>query len=182
MEFLSMLKNIPVSIAQSIMQNPVGFVTDELLGVDDFRRAAKYGAEGDMLRALKSLGAGTFEAGSTLLPAGALIKGAKGGKTIAQSIKSPARAQLIESIPGLARQGALTRGGKNALRGLRAGEYGQWADFANAAGAMAGVPGPSVGSRAMIDAEIAREMQRQVAQQRFSQIMQQLSGGGGYAV
>ncbi len=184
MSFLSILKDIPVSIAKSILADPTGFVANELLGVDDFRRALQYGAQGDALRALKSLGAGTFEVGSTILPAGALIKGGKAGKTIAQSIKSPTRARLIEAIPGLSRQAEagreLTRGGRNALRALRAGEIGQWTDFANAAGAMAGVPGPSIGSRAMVDAEMAREMQRQLAQQQFREIMMQL--GGGYAL
>lgn len=80
MEFKDILKtlgSIPLEIGKMIAKDPLGFVANELLGVDDFRRAARYTGQGDFLKALKSLGAGTFELGSTILPAGTLLKGTK---------------------------------------------------------------------------------------------------------
>lgn len=80
MDFGSVLKSlgsIPIEIGKYIAKDPVGFVANELLGVDDFRRFGRYAGQGDFLKALKSLGAGTFELGSTILPAGALLRGTK---------------------------------------------------------------------------------------------------------
>jgi len=80
MEFGDIVKTIgslPVAIGKEIARNPIGFITDELLGLDDFRRAIKYGGEGDFLKMLKSLGAGTFELGSTVIPGGQILKGTK---------------------------------------------------------------------------------------------------------
>jgi hypothetical protein len=76
-DVLKTLAMVPVSIGKQIASDPLGFVTNELLGFDDFGRAAKYGSRGDFLKMLKSLGAGVFEAGSTLIPAGQLLKGTK---------------------------------------------------------------------------------------------------------
>jgi hypothetical protein len=182
LDVIKTIGSLPVEIGRAIAQNPVGFVTDELLGVDDFRRALKYAAEGDALRALKSAGAGTFEIGSTILPAGSLIKGAKAGKTVAQTLKGsrlagrvPMRAGIISSIPGLTRAteaGAMiTPGGINALRALRAGEIGQWTDFANSIGSMAGLPGPNIGTRGVLAQEMENEARRRAAAEQFRQIM-----------
>jgi hypothetical protein len=57
---------------------------DEFLGIDDFTRFVKYAGEGNFLKALKSLGTGALELGSTglLVVPGANIAAlaAKGGK------------------------------------------------------------------------------------------------------
>ena len=45
--------------------NAADWVGDEFLGVDDFGRVIKYGGQGDWGKALKSLGAGAFELGTT---------------------------------------------------------------------------------------------------------------------
>lgn len=102
MDFGSALKTlamVPVAIGKEIASNPVGFVANELLGVDDFRRALKYGSRGDFLKMLKSLGAGTFEAGSTLIPGGQLLKGTK----IAPFLAKGAELGLAEGlkVPGM---------------------------------------------------------------------------------
>jgi len=55
-------------------------VLNELLGIDDFRRVAKYAGEGDFGKMLKSLAAGVFELGSTVIPGGQIAKVAKVGK------------------------------------------------------------------------------------------------------
>lgn len=59
-------------------------VRDEFLGIDDFARFLRYSKEGNFLKALKSLGAGALELGSTALLAvpGANVAAlaAKGGK------------------------------------------------------------------------------------------------------
>ena len=76
-DVLKGIGSIPIAIGKEIVTNPVSFVSNELLGLDDFRRALKYGSQGEFLKMLKSLGAGTFELGSTLIPSGALLKGTK---------------------------------------------------------------------------------------------------------
>jgi hypothetical protein len=57
---------------------------DEWLGIDDFSRFGRYLGQGDFLKALKSLGAGTLELGGSalmLVPGGqAAALAAKGGK------------------------------------------------------------------------------------------------------
>lgn len=62
---------------------------DEFLGIDDFSRFGRYLSQGDFLKALKSLGAGTVELGGSalmLVPGGQLAslatKGGKAGKVL----------------------------------------------------------------------------------------------------
>lgn len=102
MDFGTALKTLammPVAIGKEIASNPVGFVANELFGVDDFRRALKYGSRGDFLKMLKSLGAGTFEAGSTLIPVGTVLKGTK----LAPFVAKGAEIGLAEGVkvPGM---------------------------------------------------------------------------------
>jgi hypothetical protein len=51
-----------------------GFVADEALGVDDFRRSMNYAGDGNWMKAAKSLGAGALELGSTFMPAGRIAR------------------------------------------------------------------------------------------------------------
>ena len=77
-------KNLAQGDLAGLGQNIYEGARDEWLGIDDFRRALKYGSSGDFRKALKSLGAGTLELGGTalmVLPGGQLAAlGAKGGK------------------------------------------------------------------------------------------------------
>lgn len=109
--------------ASEIARGIGNFATNELLGVDDFRRAIGAARSGDYGRALKSLGAGTFELGSTLIPAGALVKGAKAGRALAGISRS---GNILSRIPGFVNEaGMLTRGGRTALNAFRIAEAGQ---------------------------------------------------------
>lgn len=107
-----------------ILRGVGGFAANELLGIDDFRRAYNYAKQGQYGKALKSAGAGAFELGSTVIPAGGILKGAKLGKGITTS--SRFAGPLLSRIPGFANEaGMLTKAGSGALKGFRAGETGQ---------------------------------------------------------
>ena len=105
-------------------------IMNELLGVDDFKRALKYADEGEFSKMLKSLAAGGFELGSTMIPSGALIKGARAGKLAAEV--APVGGRIVGRIPGLTSSGMLTPQGLRALQGFRAAETVQMADAGNA--------------------------------------------------
>lgn len=116
-------------------------ILNELLGVDDFKRALKYADEGEFGKMLKSLGAGTFELGSTVIPGGQILKGAKAGKLVANA--SPIGGRIISRIPGLTADAGLNAGGRyltntgrQALQGFRAAEAAQIADAVNSGAQM----------------------------------------------
>lgn len=67
------------------------FVGDEFLGVDDFGRVVKYGRQGDFGKALKSLGAGALELGST---AAMFVPGGQ----VAALSKIPKAAKLAKGV------------------------------------------------------------------------------------
>ena len=62
------------------------FVTDELLGVDDIKRAVSKAKQGDVKGALKSAGAAAFEIGTTATAVGkgGMIAAKVGAKTVAK--------------------------------------------------------------------------------------------------
>lgn len=63
------------------------FIANELLGVDDARRAVKYARKGEFKKAAKSAGAAVVEAGSTVLPIAAGAKvGTVAGKATARAV------------------------------------------------------------------------------------------------
>ena len=94
---------------------------DEWLGIDDFSRFGRYLGQGDFLKALKSLGAGTLELGGSALmfvPGGQLAtlaaKGGKAGKALKflkpLTLEEQAAARLARAggaRPGLFRGPAL---------------------------------------------------------------------------
>jgi hypothetical protein len=134
----------PVATAKKFGEFGINLVANELLGVDDFTRAYKAAREGNWFKAAKSLGVGAFELGSTLIPAGAILKGAKAGTQLAKTGSLAARG--LARVPGLANEaGMLTKGGTAALKGFRGAEIGQNAYFGNVAAAQAGLPAFSVG-------------------------------------
>lgn len=68
------------------------FVANELLGVDDARRAVKYARKGEWRKAAKSAGAAVLEAGSTIAPVGAGAKVGKfAGKAVARAVGEETR-------------------------------------------------------------------------------------------
>lgn len=173
---------IPIAMGKEIISNPIGFVADNMLGVDDFRRAVRYGGEGSFGKMLKSLGAGGFELGSTLLPAGALISGAKAGAVLPVSRKILGRelpavsSRILGAIPGAtaAVEGgrALTPGAIRALQALRAGENLQWLDMGNAMSGMFGGPSAPIGSAR----QVADEIRKQQGATAFADVLSQLRG------
>lgn len=162
-------------------------ITDELLGLDDFRRFGKYAGEGDWGKALKSLGAGTFELGSTVIPGGAILKGARGGKLVANA--SPIGGKVISMIPGLTASAGvnaggrfLTPAGRTALQAFRVGEAAQIADAANSGLAMFGQPSvPVFSAREVALNRLAQQRQdminEMIAQQQMQRQLQQYYGG-----
>ena len=101
-----------------------GFAANELLGVDDFRRAYNYAKQGNVGRALLSAGTGAFELGSTAIGAGTILKGAKAGTQVAKA--SRIGGGIVSRIPGFVDEaGQLTKVGRNALQAFRAAETGQ---------------------------------------------------------
>lgn len=144
---------------EGILKGAGRLVTDELLGLDDFARVLRYTKEGDFLRALKSLGAGTFELGSTIIPGGSLVKGAKVAKglkgkkaIVGADLLNPRMpyTRLLRAIPGAtaATTGGtkLTPKGLRGMQALRAAETAQWADVGNTLLGTFGAPALPVGS------------------------------------
>lgn len=144
-------------------------VFNELLGVDDFKRAKKYAEEGDFTKMLKSLGAGVFELGSTVIPGGGIVKGAKLGKSVLKS--APIGGRVVSAIPGMTRAGMLTPTGRTALNAFRIGEAGQLADAANSALYQFGGPSVNVGSARSAAARAADEAYNKALQQRLLEYM-----------
>lgn len=120
------------------------FIGNELLGLDDFERVGKYAGTGEFGKMLKSLGAGVFELGSTVIPGGALLKGAKAGKAV--KAVAPIGGRVVSMVPGMTKAGMLTAGGARGLQGFRAAEITQLADALNSASQMLGAPSIPVGS------------------------------------
>jgi len=141
-----------VPFARNLMLN-------ELLGVDDFKRAIKYADEGEFSKMLKSLGSGAFELGSTAIPGGAILKGAKAGKAVAKA--SPIGGRVISRLPGMVQGGNLTPAGMQALQAFRMAEGAQIADAVNAGSQMFMGRGVNLGSARDItkEAEMARNME-----------------------
>jgi hypothetical protein len=148
----------PVATAKKFGEFGVNLVANELLGVDDFTRAYKAAKEGNWFKAAASLGVGAFELGSTLIPAGAILKGAKAGTQLAKT--GSVAAKGLARVPGFANEaGMLTKGGSAGLKAFRAGEIGQNVYFGNVAAAQAGLPAFSVGEARTIMQDRAREAQ-----------------------
>ena len=134
-------------------------ILNEMLGVDDFRRAAKYANEGEFSKMLKSLGAGAFELGSTVIPSGNILKGAKTGELVVKA--SPIGGRVLSALPGLVDAGRLTGSGTNALQAFRAAETAQLLDAVNAGVNQFTGRGLNIGSaKLMADKAAAEEMQR----------------------
>jgi hypothetical protein len=149
-------------------------ILNELLGVDDFKRALKYADEGEFSKMLKSLGAGAFELGSTVIPGGNILKGAKVGSTVLKS--SPIGGRVVSRIPGLVDAGMLTSRGTNALNAFRAAETAQLLDAANAGSQMLLGRGLNIGS--------ASNMAREAERARNLEVLRRIAaaqGGQSYA-
>jgi hypothetical protein len=73
-------------------------VFNELLGVDDFRRAAESGGKGEFGKMLKSLAAGTFELGTTVIPGAQIGKAAKVGKLVQMARATNPAADLTQAL------------------------------------------------------------------------------------
>ena len=74
------------------------FVANELLGVDDAKRAVKYARKGEFKKAAKSAVTGIAEAGSTVLPIGAGAKvGKVAGKALARSVAKEASPKVLKA-------------------------------------------------------------------------------------
>lgn len=52
-------------MAKNVAKKVAGFVANEMLGIDDIKRAVKYAKKGDVKKALKSAGTAAFELGTT---------------------------------------------------------------------------------------------------------------------
>ncbi len=77
------------------------FVTDEMLGLDDFGRVFTKAAEGDVTGALKSAGAGALELGSTIFTGGAGTVVKQGAKAaVKQGAKQTAKSGVVKGAPG----------------------------------------------------------------------------------
>ncbi len=118
------------------------FVGDEFLGVDDFGRVVKYGRQGDFGQALKSLGAGAFELGTTaamFTPAAPVAAAAKVPK-LAKLAKGVQYAQKGKRVPLVA--GKLTLAGAgDETEGDYSGAGMDWRDLIGAG------PGDTLKSR-----------------------------------
>jgi hypothetical protein len=62
------------------------FIGNEMLGIDDIRRAGKYASQGQWGKALKSAGAGALELGSTAFGGGAALKAVKAARPLAAAL------------------------------------------------------------------------------------------------
>ena len=154
-------------------------ITDELLGFDDFRRVAKYAESGEFGKMLKSLGAGVFELGSTVIPAGAILKGAKGGMLVGRS--APIGGRVLSMVPGMTADAGLNAGGRflteagrRGLQGFRAAEAAQIADAVNSGAFQFGMPSAPIGSAAMAADRMAREADNERIRQA---LLAMLAGG-----
>jgi hypothetical protein len=154
-------------------------ITDELLGFDDFRRVGKYAESGEFGKMLKSLGAGVFELGSTVVPGGAILKGAKAGKLVSRS--SPIGGRVLSMIPGMTADAGLNAGGRfltdagrRSLQGFRVAEAGQIADALNSGAFQFGMPSAPIGSAAMAADRLARETETERIRQA---LLAMLAGG-----
>lgn len=75
--------------ASEIARGIGNFATNQLLGVDDFRRAVGAARSGNYGRALMSLGTGAFELGSTFIPV------ARGAKIAAAGLRAGQGARIL---------------------------------------------------------------------------------------
>jgi hypothetical protein len=130
------------TLASRLARGAASEVTNQWLGVDDYRRFAQKAAQGNVLGALKSLGAGTLELGGTV----AAVLGAPftaGGSTAA--------------LTGLKGAQAATRGGK-VLRGLKAAQQASRVGKAAAKAKMA-VPRQALIRRSPLLSGLQQKMQ-----------------------
>lgn len=79
------MKNIKEGDIGGLLGNVGEAAVREFTGLDDFYRMLKYAGQGDWMKAAKSLGAGAFELGSTIIPAGELLKLGKAGQAVGKS-------------------------------------------------------------------------------------------------
>ena len=93
----------------------------EAFGIDDFMRVASKAKKGDFMGALKSLGTGALELGTTIIPGGERVKAAKLGKLVP---KTAMGAKALRKIGALDSAGQLTRSAVPRLRTLRATNWG----------------------------------------------------------
>lgn len=85
------------------------FVANELLGVDDARRAVKYARKGEFKKAAKSAVTAVAEAGSTVLPIGAGAKvGKVAGKALARSVAKEASPKVLKAANKAKGSGKMT--------------------------------------------------------------------------
>jgi hypothetical protein len=96
-------------VAENPLKKVGRFITDEMLGVDDFGRVFTKAAEGDVAGALKSAGAGVLELGTTVFTGGsgtAAKVGIKAGvKTTAkqkakETVETSVKSGTVKGAPG----------------------------------------------------------------------------------
>lgn len=122
------------------MTNPfkkVGsFITDELLGVDDIKRAVSKASKGDFAGAAKSAGTALFEAGTTIasgvaaVPTGGASVAAKGAQVAAkQAAKQGVKQITKETAESVAKSKVISGAAKSTPDAIKAVPR-QWAEAA----------------------------------------------------
>lgn len=122
------------------MTNPfkkVGsFITDELLGVDDIKRAVSKASKGDFAGAAKSAGTALFEAGTTIaagaaaIPTGGGSLAAKGAQVAAkQAAKQGVKQITKETAESVAKSKVISGAAKSTPDAIKAVPR-QWAEVA----------------------------------------------------
>ena len=94
----------------------------EMLGVDDFIRVYQKAKKGDFLGALKSLGAGALELGTTIIPGGQVVKAAKLGKAFKGG---KVASGLLRSAGLMDEAGMIAKSSLPLLRGYKALDWGR---------------------------------------------------------
>ena len=85
------------------------FVNNELLGIDDAKRAFKYAKQGQFKKAAKSAAAGAVEVATTLAPVGAGSKVGKiAGKALARSVAKEASPKVLKAANAAKGSGKMT--------------------------------------------------------------------------
>lgn len=99
---------------ESVVKKVGKFVANELLGVDDAKRAVSKARKGDIKGAIKSAAAGALEAGTTLTGAGVGAKvGAKVGLKAGEKIADSGAKRVAQAV------------GKKVAESTPAGRYGK---------------------------------------------------------
>lgn len=99
---------------ESVLKKVGGFVANELLGVDDAKRAINKASEGDIKGAIKSAATGALELGTTVSGAGIGAKlGAKVGLKVGEAVAEAGAKRTAQAV------------GKKVAESTPAGRYGK---------------------------------------------------------